>query len=127
MISTRSSPICARCRRRSDCGGPAAHAEFASPANLGGDMSGWAGRSRGAAWFSGALCAAALLAPSIAQAEYPDRPIRLIIPFAAGGATDILGRSVADFLGKEFKQSIIVENKPGANTSVAADFVAHAP
>ena len=90
-------------------------------------MSDRMGRSRVAARFIGALAAAAMLLPSLAAAEYPDRPIRLIIPFAAGGATDILGRSVADFLGKEFKQSIIVENKPGANTSVAADFVTHAP
>jgi len=89
-------------------------------------MSDRMGRSRVAARFIGALAAAAMLLPSLAAAEYPDRPIRLIIPFAAGGATDILGRSVADFLGKEFKQSIIVENKPGANTSVAADFVTHA-
>jgi tripartite-type tricarboxylate transporter receptor subunit TctC len=88
-------------------------------------MSGRLGRSRIAARFIGALCAAALLLPSVAAADYPDRPIRLIIPFPAGGATDILGRSVADFLGKEFKQSIVAENKPGANTSVAADLVAH--
>ena len=90
-------------------------------------MSGWVGRSRIAARFIGAFCTAALLLPSSARAEYPDRPIRLIIPFPAGGATDILGRSVADFLGKEFKQSIIAENKPGANTSLAAELVAHAP
>jgi tripartite-type tricarboxylate transporter receptor subunit TctC len=88
-------------------------------------MSGRVERSRIAARLIGALCAATLLLPSVAAAEYPERPIRLIIPFAAGGATDILGRSVADFLGKEFKQSVIVENKPGANTSVAADLVAH--
>lgn len=90
-------------------------------------MSGRVGRWRIAARFIGAVCAASFLLPSVAAAEYPDRPIRLIIPFAAGGATDILGRSVADFLGKEFKQSVVVENKPGANTSVAADLVAHAP
>jgi tripartite-type tricarboxylate transporter receptor subunit TctC len=100
---------------------------FRAGKSLGGDMSGRVGRSRIAARFLGLLCAAAMLLPSGARAEYPDRPIRLIIPFAAGGATDILGRSVADFLGKEFKQSVIVENKPGANTSVAADMVAHAP
>ena len=88
-------------------------------------MSGRVGRAGISARVIGALYAAALLLPSAALADYPDRPIRLIIPFAAGGATDILGRSVADFLGREFKQSIIVENKPGANTSVAADFVAH--
>ena len=90
-------------------------------------MSGRVGRSRIAARVIGAFCAAALLLPSVARAEYPDRPIRLIIPFAAGGATDILGRSVADFLGREFRQSIVVENKPGANTSLAAEFVARAP
>ena len=84
------------------------------------------GRSRIAARFIGAVCAATLLLPSLARAQYPDRPIRLIIPFAAGGATDILGRSVADFLGKEFKQSFVVENKPGANTVVAAELVANA-
>jgi tripartite-type tricarboxylate transporter receptor subunit TctC len=93
---------------------------------LGGGMITRGRQSRFAARFIGALCAATLLLPSSAQAEYPDRPIRLIIPFAAGGATDILGRSVADFLGKEFKQSIIVENKPGANTVVAAELVANA-
>lgn len=89
-------------------------------------MSGDVRRPR-AARFIGAFCAAAMLLPSLAAAEYPERPIRLIIPFPAGGATDILGRSVADFLSKEFRQSIVVENKPGANTSVAADLVAHAP
>jgi tripartite-type tricarboxylate transporter receptor subunit TctC len=90
-------------------------------------MSGRIGRSRIAARVIRMVCAAILLLPSVAAAEYPDRPIRLIIPFPAGGATDILGRSVADFLGKELKQAIIVENKPGANTSLAADLVAHAP
>jgi len=89
-------------------------------------MSGRTGRSRIAARFIAAVCAATLLLPSFARAQYPDRPIRLIIPFAAGGATDILGRSVADFLGKEFKQPFIVENKPGANTTVAAELVANA-
>jgi tripartite-type tricarboxylate transporter receptor subunit TctC len=83
-------------------------------------------RPRGLARLVGVLCAAALLLPSAAHAEYPDRPIRLVIPFAAGGATDILGRSVADFLGKEFTQTVIVENRPGANTSVAAEFVSRA-
>src|SRR5262249_6308828 len=101
--------------------------------SFGGDMSGRrVGRARIVARFIGALYAAALLLllplpPSVAAAAYTEHPVRLSSPFAAGGATDVLGRSVADYLGKEFKQSIIVENKPGANTSVAADFVAHAP
>src|SRR5947199_5423976 len=126
MISTPSSPTCARCRRRSDCACRPFIQDLLAGKRFGGDMNGRVRRSRIAAQFVGMVCAAALL-PSGAAAEYPDRPIRLIIPFAAGGATDILGRSVADFLGKECKQSIVVENKPGANTSVAADLVAHAP
>src|SRR5690349_24424407 len=119
MTSTRLWRISAPSRRRSDCGARAVHAGFAGRQVLGGDMSGRVGRSRIAARVIGAFCAAALLLPSVARAEYPDRPIRLIIPFAAGGATDILGRSVAEFLGREFKQPVIVENKPGANTSLA--------
>src|ERR1041384_750903 len=165
-ISTRSSPICAPCRRRSECvkqrektwlavipdaaqraairdpviTGRPSGAQIVRPVFTGSrvllrspgmtpedDMNGRFQRLRPAARLIGALAAAALLLPSLARAEYPDRPIRLVIPFPAGGATDILGRSVADFLGKELKQPIIVENKPGANTTVAADLVAHAP
>jgi len=68
----------------------------------------------------------ALCAPhSGAQSSpYPDKPIRLIVPFAAGGATDVLGRLLAVGLGQKLGQSVVVENKPGASTIVGATQVA---
>lgn len=53
--------------------------------------------------------------PSLADADYPQRPVTLIVPYAAGGTTDILGRALAEALSAELKQPVIVENKPGAN------------
>ena len=58
---------------------------------------------------------------------YPDRPIKLIVPFAPGGATDILGRLLATALTDNLGQSVIVENKPGAGTALAAAAVAKMP
>jgi tripartite-type tricarboxylate transporter receptor subunit TctC len=46
-------------------------------------------------------------------AEFPVRPIRVVVPYAAGGPTDVLGRLVADFLGRDLGQAAFVENKPG--------------
>lgn len=59
-------------------------------------------------------------------ADYPTRPVKLVVPYAAGGPTDILGRAVAEFLSKDLKQSVVVENKPGAQGSIGAEMVAHA-
>lgn len=61
---------------------------------------------------------------AMAQSDYPQRPIKLIVPFAAGGATDILGRLLATSMGDKLGQPVIVENKPGAGTMVAASMVA---
>ena len=72
-------------------------------------------------------CAAAVPGVALAQGAYPDRPIRLIVPFLAGGATDVLGRLLATALGEKLGQSVVVENKPGAGTMVAAAMVAKAP
>ena len=58
---------------------------------------------------------------------YPDRSIKLIVPFAPGGATDILGRLLATALTEKLGQSVIVENKPGAGTALAASAVAKMP
>jgi tripartite-type tricarboxylate transporter receptor subunit TctC len=62
-----------------------------------------------------------------ARAEFPDKPIRLIVPFAPGGVTDTSGRLVADALGKRLRQSIVVENKPGASGNIGTQQVALAP
>ncbi|RKJ95400.1 Bug family tripartite tricarboxylate transporter substrate binding protein [Alicycliphilus denitrificans] len=65
-----------------------------------------------------ALCAAT--APAAWAAGYPERPVRLIVPYAVGGATDVIGRVVARYLGEELGQSVVVENKPGAGGSTGS-------
>jgi tripartite-type tricarboxylate transporter receptor subunit TctC len=73
-----------------------------------------------------ALAAALLMAPdgATAQSKYPDRPIRIIVPFAAGGATDIISRVLAQGLTEFFGQSVIPENRPGAGSNLGAGIVA---
>jgi tripartite-type tricarboxylate transporter receptor subunit TctC len=73
-----------------------------------------------------AVVAAFAAAPVARAAEFPTRPIRLLVPYAAGGPTDLFGRLVAEYLGKELKQTVIVENKPGAQGAIAAETVARA-
>ena len=63
---------------------------------------------------------------SFAQASYPDKPIKLIVPFAAGGPTDMVGRLMAHGMEKELGQNIIVENKPGGGSNIGSEFVARA-
>ena len=66
-------------------------------------------------------------ASTLAQAAWPeDRPIRLVVPFTAGGTADALGRSLAQQLAKELGQTIIVENKPGAGSMLGTREVAGA-
>jgi len=57
---------------------------------------------------------------------YPSRPVRLVVPFAAGGATDIAARALAKLLGERLNGSVVVENKPGAGAIIGIDFVAKA-
>lgn len=67
---------------------------------------------------------AAGVAPAAAQPSYPDKPVRLIIPFAAGGPSDVLGRAIGQKIAGPLGKPVIVENKPGAGTNLAADMVA---
>src|SRR5438477_2577404 len=71
------------------------------------------------------LTCLAILA-SFARADYPDRPIRIVVPFAAGGGVDVLARTISQKLGEQLKQTVIVDNKPGGNANIGADFVAKA-
>jgi tripartite-type tricarboxylate transporter receptor subunit TctC len=61
---------------------------------------------------------------ALAQADYPNKPVRLVVGFAAGGISDVLGRAIAIPLSKQLGQQVIVENKPGAGTTIAGDFTA---
>lgn len=75
-----------------------------------------------------ALCAAALpVAHAQGSAPYPDRPIRLIVPYAVGGATDVIGRVMARYLGEAVGQSIVVENRPGAGGSTGSQYASKQP
>ena len=66
-----------------------------------------------------------LLAPAFA--EYPERPVRLIVPFAAGGATDVVGRALAAAMSKSMGQQVVVDNKPGAGGILAGTLLVKAP
>ena len=73
------------------------------------------------------LAAPALVAPQAHAQAYPSRPIRLVIPFPAGGATDIFGRAVSQKLSERLGQAVVVDNKPGAGGAIGSDLVAKAP
>jgi tripartite-type tricarboxylate transporter receptor subunit TctC len=69
----------------------------------------------------------AMLAGSTLAQDFPNKTIRIVAPFAPGGAVDILARIIAERLGAQYGQSVIVENKPGASGHLGAQFVAKAP
>lgn len=73
----------------------------------------------------GALIGASAIArAATATSAFPERTVRIIVPFPPGGATDVVARLLAARLGDEWKQSVVVENKPGAGGNIGADLVA---
>jgi tripartite-type tricarboxylate transporter receptor subunit TctC len=84
--------------------------------------------NRRLALISSGLAAISLIAtPALAQSTWPTKPVRIVVPFAPGGTTDILARAMAPELAKAFGQSFVVENRAGAGGNIGADLVARAP
>jgi tripartite-type tricarboxylate transporter receptor subunit TctC len=82
-------------------------------------------RREALAGFGGGLVSQAL--PAAAEAAYPNRPIKMVVPYLAGGTTDLLGRMVAEQLQSGLGGTVIVENKPGIATALGAELVARSP
>ncbi len=74
-----------------------------------------------------AACTVLLAAPFAAHAQYPAKPVRVLVGYVTGSSTDIVGRVMADRLGAHWKQTVYVENRGGAAGNLAADAVAKAP
>lgn len=71
--------------------------------------------------------ALASVLPFAAQADYPDKPLRLVVPFPPGGSTEPLARVLSQKLGESFGQQVIVDNRPGAGSTIGAEIVARSP
>ena len=73
-----------------------------------------------------ASAATAVALPARAQAPWPSKPIKLVVPYAPGGSTDVVGRVIAEYLGQRLGQNIVVENRPGKGASIGTSQVAKA-
>lgn len=73
------------------------------------------------------VAAALLAAPSFAQQNYPNRPIRVIVPYPPGGPTDLMGRLAGEVLARRLAQNVIIDNRGGAATAIGAELAARAP
>ena len=82
------------------------------------------GRHLTSAWIGLAGAVALVTATMGHAAEFPTRPLRLVVPYSTGGPTDVIGRIVADYLARDLKQAAIVENKSGAQGAIGSEYVA---
>src|SRR2546425_3960464 len=74
-----------------------------------------------------ATLVAAVAATATAQAAWPEKPVKIVVPFAPGGATDVVARALGQRLSQTWKQAVVIENRPGAGGNIGADLVAKAP
>src|SRR5690606_11512883 len=77
------------------------------------------------------LCAAtvaacAIATPASAAQDYPNQPVTIVVPYAPGGVTDVYGRVIADYLGRQWKVPVIVKNEAGGGTTIGTSAVARA-
>ncbi|MBR0650149.1 tripartite tricarboxylate transporter substrate binding protein [Roseomonas terrae] len=79
------------------------------------------------ALLSAGAAALALPVPAVAQQEWPQRPIRIVVPYAPGGGTDLVSRLLAEAMRHDLGQPVIIENRPGGNGVVGTDQVARSP
>lgn len=77
-------------------------------------------------WFA-AVAALAFAAPALAQTDYPTKPVRIMVGANAGGGTDVIARMLGEKMGESLKQPFVIENRPGASNTIAADLTAKAP
>jgi tripartite-type tricarboxylate transporter receptor subunit TctC len=73
-----------------------------------------------------AIAATALLGAGAARADWPDHPVKWVVPFGPGGANDLIARAAADAVSKRLGQPVVIDNRPGAGAIIGADFVAKA-
>ncbi len=77
------------------------------------------------AWLMALPCGVAVAADAVTS--YPDHPIRIVVPFPAGGPTDLTARVIAQKIGEDWQVPVIVDNRPGGNTIIGAELVARPP
>jgi tripartite-type tricarboxylate transporter receptor subunit TctC len=78
-------------------------------------------------WLAAAATFAAVPRAAFSQGAWPNKPVRIVVPFAPGGTTDLLARAIAPELGRAFNGQFVVDNKPGAGGNVGSDLVAKSP
>ena len=77
--------------------------------------------------FAAAGVLLALAAPAAAQSDYPNRPVRLIIPFPPGGSNDVVGRMIGEQLGKQLGKQVVIDNRGGAGGVIGTELAGKAP
>lgn len=84
-------------------------------------------RTQTAAWIAASAASILMLCTAAAASDYPNHPIRLLVPGAAGGGMDVMARLVANTISESLKQPVVVENKPGAAGNIAVNQLAKSP